>query len=243
MLSVARAGLTRPYVRLCLYPAMLETVGGYFKPTLVAGEWFEVVGSKASSSHRFGIIAFVGNIHPEEKQMHKDKWLKGINVIGVAPVLHDFPGLPRAEVIVLPRVSVRSVVPTLDALVEFFQVRDDVISEAAKSSPLMIALPSAKSAHHIKDGAKNRDTWRSEASTNDVLRAWVRSPVLSDAVRARCCVCARVRTAVFFSKTRARARGSRAHTRTHRRRTSRSPAAASRCSCTARCARAPPARL
>ena len=56
-------GLQRPYLRLCMYSALIEAGAGYFpEPALYSGVWVEVVGAKATSRHQFGVVAAIAQV-------------------------------------------------------------------------------------------------------------------------------------------------------------------------------------
>ena len=71
---------------LCLYQALLETTGGWLQPVLQSGQWFQVIGAKATSRHRFGVVIAVAVI----KNMHAY-----VSVITLTVTLTQTITLPR----------------------------------------------------------------------------------------------------------------------------------------------------
>ena len=48
-----------------MYQALLETTAGWLTPVIQSGQWFQVIGAKATSRHRFGVVVAVAVIKNE----------------------------------------------------------------------------------------------------------------------------------------------------------------------------------
>jgi hypothetical protein len=111
---------TSETINLCLWQGILKSNCGALRQELVAGQWVEIAGSKATSRVQFGCLFGLAQISDADANYGRADWLPGLRPIIVAPLMvgagEPSAGGRGACLALLSRTSVRVVPENLDKL-------------------------------------------------------------------------------------------------------------------------------